>query len=249
MTQPVYDAIGRGYRRQRLSDPRIATAIRTAIGDAKTVCNVGAGAGSYEPHDCRVTAVEPSERMIAQRTSTAPVVRGFAEDLPFADQEFDASLAVLTVHHWSDPQRGLSEMRRVSRRQVILTFDLETACAFWLVREYLPEAERLDRDRTLSIDQMKAALNASDVRTVPVPHDCVDGFQGAFWRRPEEYLKPHVRAAISTFAQLPPAVVDRAVRQLRDDLQSGVWRRRHADLLQRSELDVGYRLVVAEANA
>lgn len=246
-SQPVYNSIGIGYRQKRIADPRIAAQIRTAIGSAQTVCNVGAGAGSYEPTDCEVTAVEPSQTMIEQRTSGARVVKATAENLPFEDNQFDVAMAVLTVHHWSDPRKGLAEMRRISQRQVVLTFDLDVACAFWVVKEYLPEIEGLDRGRTLTVSEITRELETHDVRNVLIPHDCRDGFQGAYWRRPEEYLKPDVRASISTFAQLPASTVESAMKRLEQDLQTGVWNRQNGDLLTKEVLDLGYRLVVAQS--
>ena len=139
-TAPVYDEIGRSYTVTRRPDPRIARAIDTALGDARSVVNVGAGAGSYEPSHLRVTAVEPSPAMIRQRPSAAaPVVRAVAEHLPFADTSFDAALAVLTLHHWTDRAGGLAELARVARRRVvILTWDPSCRDLFWLTTEYFP---------------------------------------------------------------------------------------------------------------
>jgi hypothetical protein len=207
------------------------------------VVNVGAGTGSYEPADRDVVAVEPSEAMIAQRPAgAAPVVRAHAEALPFADGSFDAAMAVLTDHHWGDRCAGLRELRRVARRAVVLTFDPAFTDAFWLVAEYLPGFRELPG---LTVDELAACLGGADIVPVPVPADCTDGFLGAFWRRPEAYLDPRVRAAISVFARVPPGEVDACVRALRADLESGAWRERHADLLGLDELDLGYRLLVS----
>ena len=242
----IYNSIGAGYCNSRVPDPRIAMAIHRALGDAETVCNVGAGAGAYEPVDRQLTAVEPSQKMIAQRRSTAEVICASAEELPFDDGQFDAAMATLTVHHWQDPQRGLSEMRRVSRRQVILTFDADMIDALWFVRDYLPEIIEFEKGRAFPIQQFSNVLNV--VQTIPilVPHDCTDGFQGAFWRRPEQYLRPEIRAAISTLAQLPRDLVERAVAQLDADLSSGRWHQEYAALLHEESIDLGYRLIVAE---
>ncbi len=241
---PVYDSIGDGYRDLRIPDPRIAARIRAALGDAKTVCNVGAGAGSYEPLDLAVTAVEPSQTMIAQRNSAADVVCCTAEKLPFGDKSFDASMAVLTVHHWKQPLAGLSEMCRISRRQVVFTFDPEKSDLLWLVRDYLPEIVEFEKQRAISIETISDALHANAVEVVEIPFDCSDGFQGAYWRRPAAYLSRDVRQAISTLAQLPRETVSHAIERLASDLESGEWNRRYADLLNRESLDLGYRLVV-----
>ena len=245
----VYDRIGVGYADLRVPDPRIAGHLLAALGDARSVVNIGAGTGSYEPDlhvpGLGVVAVEPSPVMLSQRPAgTAPAVQAVAEALPFADGAFDAGLAVLTTHHWSDPRRGLAELGRVSRRQVVLTWDPAYAAEhFWFLTDYLPEAA--ERERTLaSIDAVTEAWPDADVRAVPVPWDCTDGFFAAYWRRPEAFLVPAVRASISGLALLDQRLVDAAVARLAADLDSGAWVDRHADLLARDELDCGYRLVV-----
>jgi SAM-dependent methyltransferase len=242
-----YDASRAAYAATRRADPRLAAAIEAALGDARTVLNVGAGAGSYESADREVIAVEPSATMRAQRPPGAPeAIAAEAESLPFADASVDAATAVLTVHHWRDPERGLRELRRVARGPVVvLTFDPDQVGAFWLVRDYLPEVGELDRARFPPIADLVAALGGGAVERVPIPHDCRDGFLGAFWRRPERYLEPAVRPGISTFGELDPQVLERALTRLRDDLDSGRWRRRYGGLLSREELDLGYRLVVS----
>jgi SAM-dependent methyltransferase len=244
---PIYDRIGRGYAQRRQPDPRIAARIARALGDARTVVNVGAGAGSYEPDDRHVVAVEPSEVMITQRPpDAAPVVRAVAEALPFANRQFNAALAVLTVHHWTDAQRGLAEIRRVAGRQVIFTWDPMHLARFWFTRDYLPEAVALDAGFT-TLQATLALLGAATVEPIPVPHDCRDGFFAAYWRRPEAYLDPDVRAGISGFGILDENVVEHALELLADDLESGEWYRRNDHLLGLDELDLGYRLVVAES--
>jgi SAM-dependent methyltransferase len=243
-----YDASRAAYTATRRADPRLAARIERALGDARTVLNVGAGAGSYESPEREVTAVEPSEAMRAQRPPDAvEAIEARAEELPFEDASVDAAMAILTVHHWDDPMRGLRELRRVARGPVVvLTFDPRQAGAFWLVRDYLPEAGALDRERFPSIEATVEALGSrSTVERVPIPHDCRDGFLGAFWRRPELYLEPAVRPGISNFGDLDPAVLERALAKLRNDLDSGAWRRRYGGLLSRDELDIGYRLVVS----
>lgn len=239
-----YDTIGRSYIGKRRADPRIERQIWSALGDARTVVNVGAGTGSYEPTDRRVVAVEPSAVMIAQRPAgSAPVVRGVAEALPFADGTFDAALAILTVHHWTDHVAGLAELRRVARRQVLLGFDVQFMYRFWGWRDYFASAVAIDDDAP-TVDDVLALMGGGRVEAVPVPWDCTDGFGAAYWRRPEAYLEPAVRSSISCFARHDPVLVDEGVERLRCDLESGEWHRRYADLLELDEIDLGYRLLI-----
>ena len=245
---PVYDRIGRGYASTRRPDPRIAAAIAAALGDARTVVNIGAGAGAYEPVDRAVVAVEPSQTMVAQRPPhAAPCIRGVAEQLPFRDRSVDASLGILTIHHWTDQAAGLQELRRVARRRVVLlTWDPGGIDDFWLTAEYFPEIIDLDLPRFPPVAALAGSLGAIRAIPVPVPHDCQDGFLGAFWRRPESYLDPKVRGGISAFAQIAPEAERRGVTRLAEDLRSGRWEARHGALRGSDSLDIGYRLVVAE---
>ncbi len=241
----LYDSIGKGYTAVRREDPRLAARIRAALGDARTVVNVGAGAGAYEPADLDVVAVEPSETMIAQRPEgAARVIRAHAEELPFEDGSFDAAMAVLTDHHWADHARGLAEMTRVARRVVLFTWDPETIGDAWVVRDYFPSVEEQVPDMNC-FARILAHLGSAWVETVPVPHDCLDGFFHAYWRRPEAYLSEQVRRGISIFAAMEPPAVEEGVERLRRDLESGEWTRRHGHLMELDELDLGYRLVVA----
>ena len=242
----IYDTIGTQYRRRRSPDPRIAARINSALGDAGTVCNVGAGTGSYEPAGRDVVAVEPSQTMIDQRTSKDRVECAAAESLPFPDGAFDAAMAIMSVHHWKDPRVGLAEMRRVSARQVVFTFDPNRQADLWLVRDYLPEILELEQARAISIEQIVECLAGARVEAVQVPWDCTDGFQGAYWRRPQSYLEPEVQACMSALAQLPTDVVSRAMKQLATDLEDGTWQQRNGRLLTLDELDLGYRLIVAD---
>ena len=250
MTTPshskVYDTIGTEYRKRRTPDPRIAARITAGLGDARIVCNVGAGTGSYEPTDREVVAVEPSQIMIAQRVRKNRVECATAESLPFVDGAFDAAMAIMSVHHWEDPRAGLAEMQRVAKRQMIFTFDPNRQADLWLVRDYLPEILELEQARAISIEQIVKCLPEAQVEVVPIPWDCTDGFQGAYWRRPEMYLDKEVRDCISTLAQLPEDIVNRATRQLAADLEDGTWHRKYGRLLSLDELDLGYRLIVAD---
>lgn len=242
---PIYDRIGRRYAQRRQPDPRIAARVTRALGDARTIVNVGAGSGSYEPRDRQVVAIEPSDVMIMQRPrEAAPVVRGVAEALPFSNNQFDAALAVLTVHHWTDANRGLAELQRVARRQVIFTWDPKHLARFWFARDYLPEAVALDAGFT-TLEPTLELLGAATVEPVLVPQDCQDGFFAAYWRRPEAYLDPDVRAGISGFGILDLSLVERALELLADDLATGKWYRRNEQLLELDEIDLGYRLVIA----
>jgi SAM-dependent methyltransferase len=244
MTQ-LYDEIGNSYRNYRRPDPRLATAILQALGEAQTVVNVGAGAGSYEPTDRSVVAIEPSWTMLQQRPpNSAPAVQASATALPFREAVFEAALAILTVHHWPNPVQGLTELARVTQKRiVIVTWDPEVS-NFWLVEDYFPAIAKIDRQICPSIEVFRQTLGAIEVHPIPVPHDCLDGFLGAYWRRPHAYLDAGVRSAISTFSKL--ADVDAGLARLRRDLASGTWERRYGHLLHQLAYDLGYRLVIAQ---
>ncbi|HEX2382545.1 MAG TPA: class I SAM-dependent methyltransferase [Acidimicrobiales bacterium] len=243
----LYDAIGASYTVTRRTEPRIATRIWAALGEARTVLNVGAGTGSYEPSDRHVTAVEPSALMRAQRPAdAAPCVAATAESLPFEDQSFDAAMAFSTVHHWQDPIAGLREMRRVARRVVVFQFDTTDTGwrrRFWLTRDYLPEVANLIVDRPSLTEQARAI--GARMEPVPIPWDCADGFFEAFWRRPEAYLDDHVRRGVSVWARVGPNAEQRAVHRLRDDLASGRWAERNRDLVDLEAAELGARLLIA----
>lgn len=237
----LYDRIGVSYADLRRPDPRIARQILNALGSAQTILNVGAGTGSYEPADRTVTAVEPSIEMIRKRPpDAAPVVQASAETLPFEDGAFDASMAILTIHHWPDQAAGLREMRRVTRGPIVLlTFD--PASRPWLT-DYLPELVALDDVAMPRMEDYARWLGDVDVQPVLVPHDCSDGFLYAFWRRPEAYLDTALRAGSSSFWKL--GNLDAGLSRLSGDLASGVWAQRYAHLLSAETYDAGYRLVV-----
>lgn len=239
----LYDTIGLNYADLRRPDPRIAQRIEDALGDAQSVLNVGAGAGSYEPSGRRITAVEPSAKMIAQRPpSDATVLQGSAEDLPFDDKSFDAAMAVLTIHHWSDKAKGVAEMRRVTRgKLVFLTYD-PSFRDFWLL-EYFPALITLDEGQMPKMADYETWLGDVSVSPVPIPHDCTDGFLAGYWRRPAAYLDERVRAAMSSFWALGD--VSDGLARLERDLTSGEWERRYGHLMKLDALDCGYRLVVS----
>jgi SAM-dependent methyltransferase len=242
----LYARTAGAYARYRGEDPGIAAAIHEALGDARTVINVGAGQGAYEPRDRAVTAVEPEPAMIAARAT--PAVRAYAEALPFGDGSFDAAMAVLTIHHWRDWRAGVAELRRVARDAVvILSWDPARSRDLWLVDDYLPELADIEADFPAP-GEVLAALGGGEVRTVPISHDCADGFMGAYWRRPDAYLDPGAQQAISGLAKLDPAVRERGLRALALDLESGAWAERHAGLLALPALDLGYRLLMSRHN-
>lgn len=227
-----YDTRGQGYAVQRRTDPRIAALVHTALGGARTVLNVGAGAGSYEPADRHVTAIEPSAGMRAQRPATAvPAIDATAEALPFDDDAFDAAMATVTVHQWSDTAQGLAEMRRVSRGPVVvLTFDGEALDLLWLA-DYVPELIAAERRRYPPIDLIAAAIGAhTDVLPVPIPIDCADGFTEAYYARPEMFLNPQVRAAQSAWGFVDETAIDRGMARLSADLATGAWDTRYGHL-------------------
>lgn len=243
----MYDRIGGQYARGRREDPRIAARVWAALGDASSVVNVGAGAGSYEPRDRRVVPVEPSAVMVSQRPpGLAPAVRAVAEALPFADGAFDAAMGVLTLRHWSDKSRGLAEMRRVARGPVVLlTGDSEIIGSWWLPARYFPAAGRVAVGSAYPLDRIAEELGGAEAVTVPIPADCKDGFDGAYWRRPRAVLDPAVWQGMSALRLISDEERADGLRRLAADLDSGEWDRRFGHLLELDELDLGFRLVVA----
>lgn len=248
MKAPAYDRMGVAYSDVRRADPRFETAIWAALGGARCVLNIGAGAGSYEPRDREVVAVEPSPVMIAQRPpDAAPAIQGVAEDIPLEDESVDATMGVFTMQHWDDVDRGLAEVLRVTRdRVVFLTLDLDVTAEMWLCRDYLPEIVAHDRETFPTIAHLESALPNTRAETIPVPADCTDGFCVALWSRPEAHLDPGVRRSSSIWHLLPAAVVEPALDRLRRDLESGEWDRNHGRLREKGSLDIGLRLVTAE---
>jgi hypothetical protein len=233
----------------RREDPRIAHQIHSALGDARSVVNVGGGIGAYEPRDREVIAVEPCDRTIAQRPpEAAPAIKGYAESLPLEARSVDAGMACMTLDQWLDWRIGVQELRRVARKRIVIfTYDPAWATRFWLARDYLPKLGRLDGQRFPSIDEQCAAVGESPrVLSVPIPHDCHDSFLAAYWRRPHAYLDEQVRAEIPAFQLLGIGEVMLGLRELAEDLRSGRWAQCNRDILTSSQLDLGYRLLHAE---
>jgi ubiquinone/menaquinone biosynthesis C-methylase UbiE len=244
----TYEELSDGYASTRRADPRIAAKIRTALGEATSVVNIGAGAGSYEPDDLKVTAVEPSESMIAQRPpDAAPVVQASAERLPFDDQCFDAAMAVLSAHHWSDLQAGLDEMRRVARRRiVIVAFDPDALGGLWIARDYFPQMLQLRRASAASAKDLIGEMPAARSAPISVPRDCTDLFLAALWARPELLFDDAVMEPLWVWQSIGESARSEGRKRLRDDLRSGAWEERYGDLRRRQSLQVGLQLVVEE---
>jgi SAM-dependent methyltransferase len=247
MAAPRYDRLGTTYTATRREDPELAGQIHAALGEGRTLLNVGAGAGAYEPRDRTVLAVEPSPVMIAQRPAdAAPAVLAPAERLPFVDGSFDAAMALHTVHHWTDPAAGLRELRRVARRVVVVAGDAEVFDRLWLAAEYFPGMAFGGR-RDVQPQEIAERLGGrTEIRPLRVPVDCVDGFPEAFLARPEAYLDPEVRRNMSPFRLLPGDEVAAGVDRLRRDLASGAWDARHGGLRRATHLDTGLRIVISE---
>jgi SAM-dependent methyltransferase len=244
----LYDRIGRNYAAFRRPDHRIASAIETALGDATSVVNIGAGAGSYEPPSRTVLAVEPSELMIRQRLAgAAPCLRGSAEALPLETASVDAAMAVLTVHHWTDLERGLGEMARVARKRAVLLTWVPDAAPFWLTEDYFPEIAAEDRrifpTTAALIAMLERVIGPAQMAPLPIPHDCIDGLLCAYWRRPDSYLDAERRSVMSSFARID---AEAGLARLRTDLSSGRWAERNRHLLALDALDLGYRIVRCE---
>lgn len=248
VSHPAYDRIGRGYANTRRGDPRIGARIDDALGDARSILNVGAGSGSYEPSDREVTAVEPSAEMIAQRPSgSAPVAQASAESLPFDDDAFDAAMAVLTAHHWADLGAGLNEMQRVARlRVVMVAFDSEALEDLWITADYFPEMLGLRRPSGASSRELVTMLPAATSSPLLVPRDCEDHFFAALWARPELLFEEEVVRPMWVWQSISEESRRAGRERLAADLKSGAWEERYGHLLEMDELDVGLQLIVSE---
>lgn len=250
MTNPAfdYDRFGHQYAGQRQTEPHIAAYLHAALADAQTVLNVGAGAGSYEPTDRYVVAVEPSEAMRAQRVAAGkvPALLGKADALPFDAHAFDAAMALVTVHHWPDMRQGLRELRRVTKGPVlILTFDPAALTEFWNAA-YFPEVIAVEQQRYPTIDFLTSALGGRcEVQAIPIPLACVDGFQEAYYGRPEAFLSPAVRQAQSAWGFIPEAKQAELVQRLATDLASGEWDRQYGHFRTQPFFTGALRLVIS----
>ena len=244
-----YDRIGAGYAGTRREDPDLRRRIEAALGGARTVVNVGAGTGSYEPRGRHVVAIEPSDVMAAQRpVELAPAIRATADALPLRDGAVDAAMAVLTLHHWDDArERGVRELRRVARGPVVIvTYEAAVAREMWLM-DYLPEVAELDARIFPPVERIRGWLGGSTrAEVVPIARDTPDWTLGSFWAHPERVLDPAARAATSGFARMPEHVVERVVRAVEADLASGAWDERYGALRELDAYDAGMRLLVAE---
>jgi SAM-dependent methyltransferase len=248
MASENYGIVGRHYSTFRQPDPRIARAIHAELDGIDSIVNIGAGTGSYEPLDKLVAAVEPSDTMIAQRIDrdNTKIYRAFAENLPFESSSFDAALAILTIHHWNNWQKGLQEALRVAKFKVVLFTWVGMPKGFWLF-DYFPEIEHIDKALFPSVEQLSTVLGNVDVKTVPIPAGCKDGFMCAYWARPENYLNSRARSTISTFSRIGD--VEEGVKKLEKDIESGEWQNKYGYLQDLPELDFGYRLIVSNKNA
>lgn len=242
-----YDKGGQFYSGIRKPDPRIASAIHAALGGSRTVLNVGAGAGSYEPGDRYVVPLEPSQSMRKQRPrNLAPALNGSVESIPFDDEAFDAAMGVLTVHHWKDRTKCLRELRRVTSGPIVLmTFDPEAPTEFWM-GDYAPELVEIERKRYGTIRSITDVLGGDcRVEPIAIPKDCTDGFQVAFYARPEAFLQKEVRKSQSAWSFLSGDVEERIVQNLSRDLSSGTWEKKYGHLRQRATINCQLRLIVA----
>ncbi len=243
MEQINYDNFSDSYGAYRIPDPRIAELIHSVLPGSGAICNVGAGTGAYEPLDREVWSIEPSRQMILKRQRQSQCIQASAEFLPFADAAFSAAMAILTIHHWRDQAAGVAEMCRIAEQQVFLSWEGFTQ-PFWLL-DYIPALETADVHLFPGDTDWGNCLGNYHKYTVQVPHDCSDGFLCAYWRRPEIYFDDGARDAISGFARLTDEQLQPGLERLQRDLDSGQWQQQHQDLLQREEMDYGYRLIVS----
>jgi SAM-dependent methyltransferase len=243
----LYDRIGGSYRATRGQDPRIAADTTPALGDARSVVNVGAGSGAYEPTDREVLAVEPSETMIAQRPpGSAPAIQAYAESMPLPCGSFDAALAVNTVQHWTDLRAGLRELRRITRKRIVIFLrDAQSGSQFWLTADYLPSLDP-SRRTSATVKVIEGEFRSVRGQPVQLPRDCMDGLFSAYWGRPDMYLDSAVRRNISNFALATENDLAEGLAALQADLESGAWDRKYGHLRSLPELDLRHRLLVAE---
>ena len=243
----IYDKIGKSYSVGRRTDPKLAKQMHQFLSGSHSILNIGAGTGSYEPANMEVIALEPSEVMISQRPKgSAPVVQGVAENLPFEDKQFSHCMTVLSMHHWTDRDKAFSEIKRVTREKfVALTWSpLGKEEPYWLYRDYLKAIPELNRSIFPNVNELRQYFAHVEEYVLPIPHDCQDGFDGAYWKRPQAFLDPEVRANMSVFSKIKN--VDAILERLQQDVESGAWHKKNAGILALDELDIGYRIFVAE---
>jgi SAM-dependent methyltransferase len=237
-----YDKLAKQYTCYRKPDPRIAERIQFHLQDANLILNVGAGIGSYEPENSKIVAIEPSYEMISQRINSKTIlIQGVAEELPFKDNVFDCSMGILTLHHWSDIALGLQEMCRTTKDKIIIFTWIGYGNNFWL-EDYIPEIVGIDENLFPTLEELGQILGGISSEIIEIPYDCTDGFMCAYWRRPEMYLNPNARRAISTFSRIPE--IKERLNILQKDVDSGVWHNKYSHLIEKESLDLGYRLVV-----
>ncbi len=241
----IYDQIGTGYTVSRCTDPHIETQIRSELVGAKRIINIGAGTGSYEPEDVDLIAVEPSIEMIKQRADTAyPVKQAKADNLPFPNNSFSHAMTILSMHHWDNREQAFAEIKRVTTDKFIAITWLPDTAPFWLTKDYFPEIYDIDREIFPSELELAKAFKNIEIKPLLIPNDCKDGFLACFWQCPEAYLQESVRAAISTFSKIEN--LDRGIKKLKTDLETGKWHKENAELLNKKFLDVGYRIITSD---
>jgi SAM-dependent methyltransferase len=243
----IYDRIGRSYISGRRTDPKIAAQLHSFLEGAESILNIGAGTGSYEPQHSKLIAVEPSATMIQQRPqSSAPVIQASAESLPFDYNQFTHCMTVLSMHHWSDRAKAFSEIKRVTQKRFVALswYSPGLENKYWLYRDYLTQIPELNSSIFPTVYELKVHFPNLQEHIVPIPYDCLDGFDGAYWKRPEAFLDPDVRKNMSVFSKIKN--IEPILDKLKYDIESGNWIKRNQKLLQLSEYDCGYRIFVAD---
>ena len=248
MTKAIYDNIGINYTGTRRTDPKIAEQIYAKLHGAQSIVNIGAGTGSYEPEHIDLVAVEPSAEMIAQRKKdAAPVVKAFADHLPFEDHSFTHAMTVLSMHHWKNRAEAFKEINRVTKQRFLaITWNPKHDC-FWLTRDYFPEIYEEDINIFPAMEELYRHFDEVEISPLMIPEDCKDGFLAAYWKRPEAYLNDGVRQAISAFAKMKDP--SKGLRELKNDLESGKWKDKNQSILDKESLDVGYVIVSCKTRA
>jgi SAM-dependent methyltransferase len=243
--EAIYDQIGSGYTVTRCTDPKIQDQIKNELNGATNIINIGAGTGSYEPKNVNLVAVEPSLEMISQRNENSyPVKQAKADQLPFPDNYFSHAMTVLSMHHWENRIQAFSEIKRVTTKKFVAVTWLPEAAPFWLTRDYFPEIHEIDCRIFPSTSELKKSFRNLEVKPLLIPEDCKDGFLACFWKRPEAYLQKNVRKAISTFSKIKN--LELGLKKLESDLSTGEWHKRNANLLDKSHIDVGYRIITID---